>query len=181
MVKVENWNGKRVFVARQDGRILTWRRYKGSGLLLDDAVRILKQNNTFYKNRVKKKTRASNFNETVISRNARIDPQNPNPLRGRGVRRPKGKVRYFVRGEYGGQEIYASSMTVGVEGHPNAVRNAREARAKAWQFFLEKVGAVAMGLENYGQKTYLKGVNYFNQGVVENVQEGWIVLEKIEK
>ena len=176
---VENWKGKRVFVARTDkGQLIAWRKVAGSGLTADEAREIFKENMTFYRG-VKKTTELlSNLKEKTLSTATHISRRDVRPA----IKKPSGvTVQYFVSGIYQNNEIVVRSNRVSDD---SPIKTAMSAKHQAWERFLEQLHWYATGtqFDERGFKKFYdagEGVNYIDK--VKNLREGWVYYDKIRK
>jgi len=165
-LKVENWNGKRVFVVRDNkGRIESRLKYAGSKLTKEQAKQRFKENNTLKKGVKKTINKLSNFTE--------ISELRKSSEKGRLTRKtgrvPKAEIiQYMVSGYYKKQRIDARSKKIS-----SYLKNQRQtAKKEAWNNFLKRVHKEILN-DGYDSDEGLKLIDK-----IRNIQEGWVYYKK---
>ena len=158
-MKVETWRGRWYFVIRDSkGRIVTRRKYRGSGLIKKEAMQIYKQNKTLYKEKTRKKLEKVNEISHLLDSSIKsLESKKP-------IVEPDTKDgQYIVTGTYKNREIYARSQK---KGSAFAKTN-EQAKEEAWNSFLRQLSYIILNKSDEDE-----GIKLLSQ--VKNLKEGWV-------
>jgi len=156
-VRVETWKGKRYFVVREKGRIVTYRTYAGSKLTLSQIKEIYKKNNTLRENL--KKTVLQHVSEYVDTATTKKDSYYSTKT----TKPRQNDAQYVVEGYYGTQHIVGRSHKLGT----GFAKTKEQAKAEAWNNFLK-----ALSYTLFSESDADEGLK--NIDSVSGLREGWI-------
>jgi len=164
-IKFEKWGNTKIITVRENGKFLTLRRLKGSGIKSkDDAKRIFKENNTLYKDRTKTKIN----NQTTLRANF-IKGQLGGPIAKKKNR--KSGQSYFVSGEVKVNRKYVKvAATSFKQGTEDSCMTSQQCHDYAWRKFLGQIGNLVGG--SYDADTGARAIDN-----VRNLREGWSLYE----
>ena len=190
MAKREHWGKRYVWVARENGKITSWRNVRGSKLNKTSANKLYDDNKTFHRN-IKRETHTNpktKVRETFLYRDVKVknipkinkdesDEQFNHREKTYFDRYKKGTpehigkkrtLQYQVSGDFGYHRIIARSQNIySDDSHYNTRKQAKE---EAWSSFWEKISQA-----NAGDYDENEGIKLADS--VHNIQEGWVYYD----
>ncbi len=163
-IKYEIWKNKKYVVARDtSGKFIQRRAVKGSKLTKKDFLNIFKQNNTFYKDKVRKKL-------TNVTENYVLKPvTKPRSWETKPIRKPRSQMaQYVVSGVIRNKTIYGRSRRL--KFREDFPQTTRECKVEAWDNFLKLVS------NEYSNELYSadEGIKLIENNRLDNIKEGWV-------
>lgn len=175
----ENWkNVGRVFVARDNkGRLISWRKQKGSRLTVSQAKEIYRETGSFFTTKFKGSQALTNLSENYKAVSTSIEQKDKAPR----LKEPSGiVVQYYVEGYYGKSYIVARSNKM----YSPGINTATKAKQQAWNSFLAILGWYATGKQVTAKGVKLnydadEGINYIEE--VTRLKEGWVYYKPLKR